>query len=404
MRFREFAFYDRILIFFAGSVVLFSFIANLLRFSQVPFFYKGEYSILVLISFFTIALMRAPLLRIPFAGKSFLVLFFSFLVFIFLVGVVRETEDPISGLKYYILPFAAFILLAGSKFMLFFYTSAFFWIATIVGHLVGLLYYYGFLVGSVYPGIGVQSAAYAALFFFIRGQYFLFLLSSVVVFLEGKRSILLSLIMCLALMPILRLKHMGRILYIPAGIITLVVILAILFSFIADIQGSAMIDRLNYLNPYSHTFNIFLGSSGRMGEIISYWFDKTLGDILIGSGSGFQYVWDLGYASQQAGEVKGYFHFSFANYIAAGGILGMILSVYIVTLPFKSLELTKKYNLRSITFMFALFSLVQSFFGFNLSVDPFSWFTILGPMMLLGVFGRTCLIRQYRSGKSCAAS
>jgi len=52
-------------------------------------------------------------------------------------------------------------------------------------------------VWAVYPGYGVQSIAYVGFYFLVSGSKYFFILSCLILVAQGKRSILLSYIVCL---------------------------------------------------------------------------------------------------------------------------------------------------------------------------------------------------------------
>ncbi|MDC1422797.1 hypothetical protein N8540_04305 [Gammaproteobacteria bacterium] len=383
MKPRDFNVLDQIILFFLGGVLLMSFPANLLRLSGDTYF-REEYSDHLIFSYLVLALlsasfaMRAKIVEIP-----QVILFLIFLFYILSVGMLSSNGNEILGLRFYVLPLIAYMLLLGRKFVLFFYTSKSFWLLVTGIHIIGLMYYFGTLFGTVYPGIGVLSIAYAAIFFFCNSYFFLFAMAILVMFLEAKRSIILSVILTVMFLRLIRYQPGLRALYFFGAGFAAIVILSIGLIAIADIEGNTTITRINYLNPYSNSYNLLMGSSGRMGELLSFFGNTSLSNIMIGSGSGFQYEWSLGYASSQEGEIKGYFHMSPANYLAAGGLFGVLVFMRIALMPFRARGLKIPLSAQTTAFGMGLLSIIYSFFAFSLATDLWSWMFIIGPGMLL---------------------
>ncbi len=387
MRLQEFSLINRALILFIGMVMILSFPTTLLRLASVDFFVEYYFD-LVFAAFVGLALLNLVLtLKAPLPERFLAVLLLSFILLIFAIGVLRSTDDPIGGLRYFVLPLVVYFLLIGRNFLLFFITSKRFWAIIMISHALGLAVYFSGLMGPIYPGIGVQSIAYASIFFIVNGHPILFLISLVMIFFEGKRSILFSILVTLAFLKLVKFSVAGRLLYsIVAGILASLLLIVFLYS-ITDAEGSTTLARINYINPFSDQFDLYLGSSGRFGELVSFWEGKSFLEVLFGAGSGFKYQWDLGFASEQSGEIKGYLHMSIANYLAVGGILGLALFVYLAILPFKASRLKLPPKAQMTAFGFGIFSIVQSFFGFNLATDATSLIFIIGPAALLSVQG-----------------
>ncbi len=383
MKVRGISYYDYMLLLFVGGVIVLSFPANLLRVWGVPFF-RGPYYDVIFVIFVVLALCNLWMSKdSPLPSYYFAATLLLFSTMVFAIGVIRGNENVIAGMKYFALPLIVYMLLVGRRFVLSFYSSNFLWSLVVGSHVFCLLFYYAFLYGRVYPGIGVPSISFAALFFLAKQKYFLLSVSLLVVLLEGKRSLLLALLITMVFMRMVRLSVVGRLIYTILGIGILVLSMYLGLSFLAGITGSAIVNRINLLNPFSGSFDILLGSSGRAGELLSYFRGKDTLELLIGSGSGFTYEWQLGYASTQEGEIKGYFHMTPANYLAAGGLLGLVPFVWMMLLPFRAGALKESNDTRTVAFGLGVFCVVQSFFGFNLATDAVSIIFIIGPMMLL---------------------
>lgn len=353
---------DRLILIVLVPIVFMSFPANLLRLSGVHFF-QSNYFTLIFLSYFPLAfLCLVAALRVRVAEPVFAPLMLTFCVWIFAIGVSRGNDDPIGAMRYFVLPLLIYVMLLGRRYVLFFYTSKWLWVAILITHILGLLYYFSNLSGYIYPGIGVQNIAYAAIYFFSNGHPALFLASIVAIVLEGKRSVLLSLLVTLLFIRLFKFKSNILLLgyFVAAVLLSLIVISTILF-FLASIEGSVVVNRINLINPFSYNYDLFKGSSGRWGELVTFFGERNFVDTLIGAGAGFNYEWELGYSSEREGEVKSYFHMSAANYVAAGGIVGAVTFLYLLKIPMDVRRLKMPDNVRRTAFGLALMSVVQSF-------------------------------------------
>lgn len=370
------------LIIYVGFALLMSFPSNLLRLQGVEIF-SGPYTNGLFLGFILLAAINlVSSIQSPMAERQLLYVFCVFLVYIFTLGVLNGHDDPIANMRYFVLPVAVYVLLIGRRFPLYFYKSYGFWVIVFVTHVAFLAYYYSFLYGAVYPGIGVQSIAYAGIFFFANGHFILFGMVLTLVVLEGKRSILLSLLLTLVLLRLIHVQSRYRWIFAISAALFLAGLLAVGMSYISQTDSIPVFNRFNQLNPFSEDYDLAVGSSGRYDEIMSAFGSKTISSFIFGSGSGYTYEWLFSYSSQQEGEVKGYLHMSPANYVMVGGILGLMVFTYLCSMPFKAHRLPLDLNGRRIAFGFGLFSVFQSFFGFNLAVDAVSLIFIVGPASL----------------------
>jgi hypothetical protein len=249
---------------------------------------------------------------------------------------------------------------------------------------IGFVYYYIFLRGSVYPGIGVQSLGYASLNFAYFNSFFALLTSIVVAIAEQKRSVIVSLSVVLVILLISsslkwRINFTRSVYLLLLG---LFLINAILFV-ISFFDGQPIINRINLLNPYSSRFDIFLGSSGRFGELVSYFKNNSFRSLVVGQGIGFSYIWELGYANAQNGTIKEYFHTSIMNYVAVGGVVGLLYFLYLVSKVFVANSSRLNIPNTNLFLAFSMFSVLQSLFGFNTATDPIFWLALLGPSTLV---------------------
>lgn len=373
---------DKFLVFFVALTILLSFPSNLLRLSGVEAF-SGSYTNGVFVGFIMFSIVNILIgstEKFRLTALPFVLVFF--LLYILVLGVAKGYAEPFWHLRFYILPLFVFFLIIGKHFPLYFYQSGIFWIAIVISHGFGLAYYYVALAGSVYSGIGVQSIAYAAIFFFIQGNKILFSIASLFVILEGKRSILLSLLITITFLRLYRFNAGSKFAYGLILSVSIGLLLTLLLQYLAGFEGSTIVKRINLVNPFSSHYDVFLGSSGRFGEFLSAFNDFNLFDYFFGVGSGYTYEWVLGYASEQSGEIKGYLHMSLANYLLAGGFLGVCVFFYLCKLPFSAIKMPVPLSTKSVAFGFGLFSIIQSFFGFNFAVDAITLIFIMAPAVM----------------------
>ncbi|WP_421864534.1 hypothetical protein [Marinobacter adhaerens] len=376
--------FELIFIAFIGLCVALSFPANLLRLYGVDFFAESYPKIILIFSFFLASINLALVFNKKVSlYVFFIVLLYScFLSYILVVGVLRGNSGIIYGLKYFILPVVAVFFLMGRGFLFFFYKSSGFWKLILFSHLLLFCVYIFLLYGKVYPGIGVSSLAYSALFFFVNGNPLLFCISSLLILLEGKRSVLVSMLLALALCRLIDKKALTIFISIFLYLIVFLVFSILALYLMAYFDGFGAFDRINLINPFSGRFDLAVGSSGRYGELVSAFGDRTLGELFAGMGAGFEYQWDLGYESQQSGETKGYLHISPANYLLIGGVFGCLIFIFISSLPFFAKRMPGDPKVRKVAFCFGIYSILQSSFGFNFATDIVTLVLIIGPFIL----------------------
>lgn len=306
-----------------------------------------------------------------------------FVLHVFLLGwVINGFADSARGLKYYLLGLTMAVALIHREPILEFLSSSKLWKAVLVVHIFSYGYYAIFLEGSIYPGIGVQSLGYAAIYFFSKGSLLSSALAFVLIALEGKRSVMFSTLVALAVLIAMgnaSREVRGRLLI---AIATLCIVVLGALWVLSFVSGSAIVNRINYINPFAEAFELFMGSSGRLGEILSFFGAMDWKSALVGQGSGFAYVWDSGFETEQNYEVKGYFHLSPLNYLASGGGVGLIVWIYLVWILFDLRKSEGGFAQFRIVAGFLTLSLIQSLFGFNAGTDPFFWVTVIAALKL----------------------
>lgn len=380
--------FDRLVVGYMCFALLISMPVNLLRLQNVPFF-SGAFFNVLFAGFLVLAALNVLLtLRTPLAERAFALGFIVFISYIFYVGMLRGNDDVLSNLRYFVLPLAVYALLNGRLFALFFYRSSWFWIAILLSHVISLVYYYLFLAGTIYPGIGVPSLAYACIYFFGSGGWILGTLSLAIVVVEGKRGVLLALLIALTMMGSASLKGWARILALFASLSAFSILLSGALLFASQSGSSPLMNRINLINPFSNTFDLAVGSSGRYDEFISAFGPMSNTELVMGAGAGYTFEWLLGYSSSGEGEIKGYLHMSPASYVMVGGFVGLAVFTAMLAMPFRSRKLFVSWSARKVAFGLGIYSIVQSLFGFSLAVDAVALIFILAPGMMIPVLHR----------------
>lgn len=262
--------------------------------------------------------------------------------------------------------------------------------AVLVVHLLLVVYYAYALSGRIYPGYGTPSIAIATIFFLKTGAYPLAGLGFAIIIMEGKRGVLVALLFGL----LWGLRGMNRgpfrsgmvksVTFAFAALILSVSALAALagLSAVAG-QDSKVMARLENVNPFSDSFDLYKGSSGRAGEISSAIDAMSQGgNWLIGTGTGFTYAWDPGFATtiSEHDEQKGYLHASYLNYLMHGGmVVGLVVVLvlsYFCLYKGGARRFAGGDRRMEIVATVCAMSWAQCWFGFNTASDPLLWATL----------------------------
>ncbi|MEM9116391.1 MAG: hypothetical protein AAGD09_00745 [Cyanobacteria bacterium P01_F01_bin.56] len=237
----------------------------------------------------------------------------------------------------------------------------------------------------VYLGIGTGAVLLPFALALIDGKYLNALLAIAVVFLSGKRGVLLSipLIFGMTAVGIRRFE-----LRIRLGILTLVCPLLICLFFYATsiwevslqevpIFGSVY-SKIMLLNFFSDGYSLDrlnFASGGRVLEISNSFREFQSNSIHYLTGGGFGWVYDSPFSHL---DVSHYVHFSPLNYLYQYGILSFtilfgILIHYLITWG-KRLSL---YGREPFALWLALLGwLVVGFTGYNYAIDPMLWVSL----------------------------
>ena len=259
--------------------------------------------------------------------------------------------------------------------------------AVVVAHLLLVVYYEYALSGKIYPGYGTPSIAIAAIYFAKTGGYPMAALSFGLIILEGKRGVLIALLFGL----FWGLRKLNR------GPFRNGLIKTVMFAFIASIiavsalaglaalsatadKDSKILTRIESINPFSSSFDIYMGSSGRAGEIASAVDAMSQGgNWIIGTGAGFAYAWDPGFATTISAHdlEKGYLHASYLNYLMHGGLIVGLVVILVLTYFCLYKGGSRRFvggdKRLEITATVCAMSWAQCWFGFNTASDPLLW-------------------------------
>jgi hypothetical protein len=262
--------------------------------------------------------------------------------------------------------------------------------AVLVVHVLSVIYYSYSLAGRVYPGYGTPSIAIATLYFLKTGAYPLVAIGFTLILLEGKRGVLVALLF--GFLWGLRALNRGPFRSGPVKTVMFAVVGAALgisalasLSVLSKVAGpdSETLARLEMVNPFSNSFDLYKGSSGRVGEISSAVDAMSEGgNWLIGVGTGFTYAWDPGYAkaTNEHDAEKGYLHASYLNYLMHGGVVVGLIVVLVLTYFCLYKGGTKRFTSgdkrMEIVATICAMSWAQCWFGFNTASDPLLWATL----------------------------
>lgn len=238
------------------------------------------------------------------------------------------------------------------------------------------------LYTPIYPGYGTQSAGYLTLYYATFGKPIFFFASFILVILQGKRSILVSILCALVILKLLKQGLSAGLALFISILATSLLFIVFLFSLeLFQLNEVPGLDRIKYINPFSQSFNIALGSSGRFDEITSAFSTFASNDFhwIYGTGLGFQYEWTVTYGSFYS-EIKGYLHNTPLLFIILGGIplflivYGMFIHIFIKTNSLMGFLKSKK-NKDSLQFLSIsfLFFLISGLFSLNSLSDPVGW-------------------------------
>jgi hypothetical protein len=226
----------------------------------------------------------------------------------------------------------------------------------------------------LYPGYGTGGPAYAGLFYLVTGRPLLFFLTSGVIMMQGKRSIMLPYFGCCMLflaVRYLRCRHVFPLILLPLA--AAVLIFGAIEHF--DLYALPGLDMLRYINLFSDDFDLIMGSSGRLDEYASALLALEQYPMAqyIGAGFGFHFEWDHGGATLS----QGYVHNS---PLLIGFLLGPLpaIALYVpaVYLGIKGVIVHQQIRRpQSFDFIFtslgSLFFLISSLFALGILADPF---------------------------------
>lgn len=259
----------------------------------------------------------------------------------------------------------------------------------------------------IYPGFGTQAVAYLAIYYLHNRSFLLFSLSFLLVIAQGKRSILFSLLATLIFASLLRRTSLLIAIFISAIAIASVFTCFFWGLEFYDLYSLPGMDRIRFINPFSSSFDLALGSSGRFDEISSAFSLFAEQDInwLLGAGFGFSYVWEVSYGEFYT-EVKGYLHSVPLMLVILFGLPAAI-TFYLFSLNLVSQvlrnggpnnESNSIITAKVISSSF-LFFLISGAFSLNSLSDPLGW-VFMGLCLAMNIINNDKSIYK-RVGEKC---
>lgn len=282
------------------------------------------------------------------------------------------------------------------------FCSAFFWFGRIITFYVGyrslkqlmhialisnvaatLLFYLISISYKMYPGFGVQTIGYVALYFFAHKKYMNFSISLMVLVAQGKRSILIACLLCTYIAYIWQKTRSKKATFLSLLIFPVLITASLFIIDKLDLYSIAGLSRVSYINPFSSNFDIFLGSSGRVDEIVSA-FATTEPGIrrIIGYGFGFEYEWLLSYR-EDFSETKGYLHMSpMTIYFVLGPIAVVVFYYFFYRListsfsTLRNLRTLQAHNNLLFLSLCSIYFMTAGFFSLNILSDIMGWILV----------------------------
>ncbi|MEZ7206961.1 hypothetical protein [Pseudoalteromonas sp. DY56-GL79] len=250
----------------------------------------------------------------------------------------------------------------------------------------------------IYPGYGTQGAAYVLMYYLATGQRLMSFLCVVVIVSQGKRSILFSALLCMVFFWVSQ-KIRSRI-ALPLSIFASAFFVSIFLYFIEafNLYTLSGMSRIRYINPFSASFDVYMGSSGRVDEILSLFnsFKDNAVKYVTGLGVGFSYEWTLSYNEEHT-EAKSYLHSTpIMAFILFGPLITTVIYAYFLSVIGGILSKSYKPGIAQEEYwnflaLSSLFFLISGFFSLNALSDPLGW-------ILLGL--SCALYKRFKIGKS----
>lgn len=248
-------------------------------------------------------------------------------------------------------------------------------------------------IWKLYPGYGVQSMAYVSIYFYLVKNRLGFLLSSLIIISQGKRSIIVGVFLSICIhQAIIKTKSKYGLML---GLIFLV-LLTVFGLYIIDYTNSYDLfglSRMKYISPFSDSFDIYIGSSGRVDEFISVLlrFENVFIPKITGFGMGFEYEWLLSYRKDFS-EIKSYLHNSpLMISILLGPFIAVALYWYFLKLISWGFNSSGGLLINYIS-LCSLCFLILGLFSLNMLSDPIGW-VLIG--VLLSLKEKNVFLKKY---------
>jgi len=249
---------------------------------------------------------------------------------------------------------------------------------------IAFSYVYAIPKGMIgYFSIASQRLILPLIYFYKKNPK-LSALSFVLILFSGKRGVVVSVLIMAGILFVIQLNRFRfrkQFINIMIGIVILSILLLTLIK-TGIIDVNILLNRWEYLNPWSEKFDLRIASSGRVEELIGVFTSMKEDDIsyLLGAGNGYSYRFDYIVGS----EVFSYenyrnAHISMINFFMLYGILNAIIFYSLILSNYKKkylyglkrkIKVDSLFNI-SLLVSFGLF--VYTFFVYELFQEALIW-------------------------------
>lgn len=299
---------------------------------------------------------------------SLILLLIGFYGLLIAIFQQNKTMDMLAGVLHFMTGIMVFIYFYNSnelnidKFMRFLSYSALICYSLVIGFIYCLPWLFGF---RIYLGLACQVLIIVFFYNVQKKNYFLSLLSVLLILISGKRGVFVALLLgfLISLLPLIKKLNIVNALQIMAFIA--IGTSLVLFTPISN-------EQLLHKYTFSEKTTVDDYSAGRFNEILSAYesWTSSLENIIIGSGFGFNYTY-VHHASKIA-DTEDYknIHFSYLNPLI---ILGVpIALIYYACLFFLFIKLFQNVKLAHLKWA-SITYLIYACFVFNLFDEPIFW-------------------------------
>lgn len=249
--------------------------------------------------------------------------------------------------------------------------------ATVGFYVNGLsCFIYGILssVWTLYPSFGTQGMGYVFLYFLVAKMRWMATFSLIIIAVQGKRSILLSVLFTYVLYRLVTRFKSHYTIFIGFGVFLLLGSFFFYVLEVFDLYKTISGQRFAAINPFAEQYDLAMGSSGRLDEYSSFfkeYKDRTI-SYFLGVGVGFNYTWTLSYRTDFE-EVKSYLHNSgLMILVFVGPFLFTFIYGYILKKVNNALIFSDSKKLYYIALSVVYF-IISGMFSLNILVDPLGY-------------------------------